>query len=750
MHSLLPKRSDYSLAHPIYSLRRLCIIVSSMLILSACASSPSNQARPEVESRDIVSADKKPGACVGRGCADRGDTAQAHPEQNLALERARYFENQANLRNDLLAQIDARLNAAEYYIQAEQSDQAIALVQQLQSTVSLSGLTPTQRDRIDIIYAYHAYSNGDYRGTLQILDRLLPQQPTVEYVDPRTLPEYQERLERQAQELAQAGDQVSLGNGSEAENEVWERQVIEQPRVLEPVSLSPQQVDALLLSSFCYQALGQYDKQIDALIKREQGVTGTAQAQSIRYTWQVINALPALTREQIISLSPINSIKPRLEQSLASQTGAAISSVKPFTNLPNTLASQTSTERQEVEWTPDSIQQIAVLLPLSSKFKKAATAVLDGIQYEHEAQSGPYSPELLIYDIGENAFATPQYYQAAVNQGAQFVIGPLGKDFADQLITARQQFAMRNTPALVLGGSVPLDPYSTRMEFSPEREGQMIARKAFADGHLSAALITANDAKSQRIKSAFVNEWLSLGGRISAQTDYSPAQFDHTVELKLLFRAGASETRARRLADVLGYKPEHANYQRADIDFVLMTADAMSGRLLRPQINFFSGEKIPVYAGLDVYTGLADQINDMDLEGTRFPVMPWVLRSEQVSQYGGVLNQLFALGADAYRMASQYQRSSGRFKLRPDQIVEGYTGLLKLQADGNIESEPLWAAFDEGLARVRDNKGVDLTPIEPASEEIESSDPAMPSNIAPEDRSSQPQADSNLRLQRSL
>lgn len=721
MHLLLPKLSLLS-AKNILHCSRFILIACGALALSACASGGGQYNPASVESRDLIDGGAGGNGCIGRQCPDQGDVATSLPRENIALERARYFEAEAERRSNSNAQIDATLNAAEYYVQVEKSSQAVGLLSDLRQSTSLAGLTDVQRDRIDVVYAYHAYSNRDYRRALSILDRLRPIEQTVEFVDPRTLPEFQERLEQQEQlrleqqEQAAQSQEYSYQESRDPANAypgpaAQERMVIEQPRLSESLPLSSQQVDALLLSSFCYREMGQYDQQINALILRERGLSGEARAQSTRYTWQVINALTEFDREQIIEQSGLSSIKPRLEQSLMGRTGVQIDRVKQFTSLPRDLNNPEITQRQPIEWTSNSIGQIAVLLPLSSKFNKAATALLDGIKFEHELQRGAYSPELLVYDIGENAYQTAQYYQAAVNQGAEFIIGPLGKDFADQLLLARSQYNLRSTPALLLGGSAALGGDTFRFEFSPERQGIMAARKAYADGHLSAGLIVANDPKSARIKQAFEQEWLNLGGRITAQTQYSAAQFDHTVELQLLFRVGASENRAKQLETTLGYKPKHAAYQRADIDFIFMISDAQTGRLLRPQINYFSASRIPVYAGLDVYTGVADAINDMDLEETNFPVMPWILRSEQVSQYAGQFNQLFALGADAYRVASQYDKYTQHLNLSSNQVIEGYTGLLRLHSNGNIESEPLWARFNEGLAQVDDSRGFDLTPI---------------------------------------
>ncbi len=568
MHLISPKRVTNTLMKTPRIPRLSATLSFVALTLAACAT-PYQPA--DVESRDL----SRPGSnlpnldngCQNLECANPGDIANRLPQQDAALGRAEYFEAEAARRNNVQAQVDATLSAAEYYVQADQAQRAVDLIRDLNMRASTASLSEVQRDRVDVIYAYYAYSNRDYAQALNILQRLMPPAPSVEYVDPRTLPEYQERAERQQlpseinTDDRWANAPSTMGDAGDQQ----ERQVIEQPRLVATPDLSPQQIDALLLSSFCYRELGQFDKQIDLLMQRESGLRGEARAQSTRYTWQVINALPPLSREQIIAQSSLARIKPRLEQSLSNRSPAVATAAKQFTSHPNDLNSQQGTfstaQRQEVNWSSNSVRQIAVLLPLSSKFNKAATALLDGIKHEHELQRGSYSPELLVYDIGDDPYQTPQYYQAAVNQGAKFIIGPLGKDYADQLLLARSQYAMRNTPALLLGGSSALDSGTYRLEFSPEREGVMVARKAFADGHLSAAVVAANDAKSARIKQAFAQEWLSLGGRISAQSEFSPAQFDHTVELKLLFKVGASENRAKRLGEVLGYQPEHAVYQ---------------------------------------------------------------------------------------------------------------------------------------------------------------------------------------------
>ena len=699
MHSLLPIRRSQCASR----LNALAGVLILSVVLAACTTNVSYE-HPTVESRDVGEGYPTDNQCYGAGCPDQGDTVGGLPPRDLDLERARYFENQAQSRSNEAAQIEATLNAAEYYVQADQADKSVQLLSDLQRQgVSTFSFSDVQRDRADIIYAYYDYANNNCDAALNRLARFSPQERTVEYVDPRTLPEYQARQERLSTlPIDQTGNETNSFNPDE-------REILEQPILSDVEPLTSQQVDALLLSSFCYQQLQMYDAQINALIQREQGLRGQAQAQSTRYTWQVINALPIFTREQLLQSSNYAAIKPRLEQSLAGTTSSQVTEVNQFTNLPDFR--ETQAQRVEPKWTNQSVKQIAVLLPLSSKFNKAATAVLDGIKYEHAANLSGYAPELLIYDIGDSVFQTSQYYRAAINQGADFVIGPLGKEFADQLLQENNQFNLVRTPTLLLGGQLPLAANLARFTLSPEAEGVAIARKAFRDGLLSAAIMASSSVNSQRMTAAFEQEWLRLGGRISARSRFSPTQFDHSVELKLMFNIGASEYRAKQLADVLGFSPEHNAYQRDDIDFVFMVASASEGRILRPQINFFSGGKLPVYSGSEVYTGVPDAINDMDLEQTLFPVMPWVLISADSSEYAGQLNQLFALGADSYSLASQYSPRESRWQLDTDSVLKGKTGWLTLPASRDVYSEPLWASFAEGLPSVDNNQGFDLTPI---------------------------------------
>ena len=251
---------------------------------------------------------------------------------------------------------------------------------------------------------------------------------------------------------------------------------------------------------------------------------------------------------------------------------------------------------------------------------------------------------------------------------------------------------------MLLGGDVDLrNQYNrtfTRLTISPEADGVEVAEYAQSQGHVTAAILEPNTETGRRTRQAFAQQWLQQGGNISKVISYSPSQYDHSVELKQLFDINQSQSRYTKISNVLGFKPEFSAYRRADVDFIFMIADNDAGRILHPQINFFSGKTVPVYSTSAIFNGIQDDVNNLDLEDTKFPVMPWILQSVNIAPYAGQLNMLFALGSDAYQIAANYHRMQNDSRV----AIEGSMGLLNIQETGDITFKPVWAQFKNGVA----------------------------------------------------
>jgi len=286
----------------------------------------------------------------------------------------------------------------------------------------------------------------------------------------------------------------------------------------------------------------------------------------------------------------------------------------------------------------------------------------------------------------------------------------LGKEYANALNAALVNQAQ---PLILLGGDQRLSPGINRLTLSPERDAYTVADKAFAEGYVTAAVLSTDNKIGQRTANAFKQYWLAKGGKLSRSITYSPTQFDHTTELKQLFDINQSEYRFRQISKTLAYKPKYASYRRSDIDFVFLIADNNTGRIVRPQITFFGGSDVPVLASPSIYNGIQDETNNMDLNNTSFPVLPWILISQEVAPYAGQLNMLFALGADAYSLAANLRA------LRADSSlsIEGNMGLLSVKSSGEVIGQPIWADFKQGLAQTQAQLNYLLAPEPDNSEQ---------------------------------
>ena len=644
-----------------------------MVLLGSCASAPQRPSA-HVEDRSVQR------EAANEVNSEQKDKSTPYVERRYHVERAEHFEKLAHRNNTTTAEghvgpeensysIDAALSSAEFYLQANE------LIRAQQAIVSLQPqlLSAVQNDRFEIINAWIEYSRLEYRIALNRLSRVLAQ------------PHFINRLSNQ------------------------------------------QAVDAWLLSSFCHQALNDFDQAVGALIQREAILVGKARAETSRYIWQVINGLAAEQRQTIIETTANPIVRNRFEQSLHGQVGRHALMPNAFDQWRH-QSSNIANNILEGKWSARAPKSIAVLLPVTSRFNKAAQAVSDGIQYQHSLNTSIYKPRVDVYDIGDDPRQVGQYYDAALQNGAELVIGPLGKEYANFLNNhnlSRYQnggYPKSNLspglsrPLILLGGDQPLRRGIHRLTMSPERDARMVAERAFASGYINAALLVPLTTNGQRSADAFTRYWLANGGKLSKAIGYSPKQFDHSTELKQLFDINQSEYRHNRISQTLGYKPKYASYRRSDIDFVFMIADNDSGRIVRPQINFFGGSNIPVLASSTVYNGIVDPTNNIDLDRTSFPLMPWVLIAQDVAPYAGQLNMLFAMGADAYRLAANLPELRGD----PGLSMQGHTGMLSIQPSGEIIGQPIWARFVQGVAQTQ----TELEYLTPPASETDSNSPA--------------------------
>lgn len=487
-------------------------------------------------------------------------------------------------------------------------------------------------------------------------------------------------------------------------------------------------VDPSLLADI-YSARAQAELALDNpigaarnLIAREGLIVGAdLVADNQLQIWKILNATPRarLATERQLTGDPLLSGWIDLALAAVDNAGNAAQldqALKQWRALNPKHPASESVIALIVKPTPEligRIDRIALLLPLTSTYTVAAQAVRDGFMAMDTANTNADKPVVRIYDTGADPAQAADAYQLAVRDGAQVVVGPLGRESVDSVIRR----GVITVPTLLLSHTDDEAATNLRQLFQfglpPEQEARQAAERAYLDGHRQAAVLYPQNAWGERMMNAFVASWQRFGGLVVASQPYREEDADHSEAIKQMLNINQSFARKQRLEQLLRtripFESQHARPRR-DVDFIFLVADAKRGRLIKPQLNFFQAARIPVYATSHIFTGKSDPLHDADLDGVLFGDMPWMLinngKLQQLRQslQGGWphafsdLDRLYALGMDSYAILPHLNRISVESGTR----FNGVTSGLSLDRSGRLQRSLTWARFVRGVPKLLD------------------------------------------------
>ena len=346
--------------------------------------------------------------------------------------------------------------------------------------------------------------------------------------------------------------------------------------------------------------------------------------------------------------------------------------------------------------------RIALLLPVSGPFGAAGQSVRDGFLSAYYQRPVGRRPVVRLYDTGAGQ-AIPEIIARATRAGANFIVGPLTRS---AVLTAAGDPGAR-PPILALnflpaGDRAP--SHFFQFALSPTAEARMVARRVLADGHREGVAIVPEGQWGTRVLNAFTQQLRAGGGRVlaSARIDLSQADFSDAIERVLLINQ--SRDRLRRLEALLGMRLAFTLRRRGDIQFIFAPAPPPIERLLMPQLRYYYAGGIPTYSTSDAFE--PDPAGNEDLDGLRFPDMPWMVggplaRAVRVAAAqawpagGPARGRLFAFGFDAYRLAVALLEARKPAALE----LDGLSGRLRLGPDGRIHRRLEWAQLENGELR---------------------------------------------------
>ncbi len=378
----------------------------------------------------------------------------------------------------------------------------------------------------------------------------------------------------------------------------------------------------------------------------------------------------------------------------------------------------------------DYPRQIALLLPLSGRYEALGSAIQNGFLGAYFATAGALDDRqtLKIYDVNAEGGASAAY-QAAVQDGAEFVVGPLQKSDVNELAND----ILVPVPVLTLNyleEDALAPPGLYQFALAPEDEAASAARRALEEGHERAVAIIPNNAWGRRVLQAFATEFEGLGGTLLDYRSYTPNKQDFSPDIESLMGLTGSVNRYRRLrANIGNFSLQFDPRRRQDADFIFLAADANHGRLLKSQLKFHYSGDLPTFATSSVNS--LDGRSNSDMNGIMFADVPWLIDPQPWIQFlppsfehhwpeERNLARLHAMGYDAYNLiGSLYAHRGG-----PMEEIDGATGKLFLDQYGRVHRKLAWAQFQRGEAVALPDTEIPGGPIQDISEDGEAQDPS--------------------------
>ena len=340
-------------------------------------------------------------------------------------------------------------------------------------------------------------------------------------------------------------------------------------------------------------------------------------------------------------------------------------------------------------------REIAVLLPLSGRYAGIARSIQQGMIAASYADENGHT--LSFYDTGDKGQRMADAYFSALENGADFIIGPLSRSAVRQL----SAMPAPTVPLLALNDSHEdgLSPGFYRFPLSAEDEAGAAAQRMRAEGHARAVVIAPRSRWGQRVAAAFARRLARESGQVLGSASYDEQDVDHSALLRQTLGLDASRQRARRLQSLIGQKIESVERIDPRIEVIFLAASPRQARMIRPQLKFLHAGHVPIYATSQVYSGVPNPGLDKDLNGIRFTDAPIVVRPEKAREETGL--DITALGPAARYFAFGYDalRLTGRLAWMDAfnaGVLRGLSGELFLR-DGRVYRRLDWAWFRHGV-----------------------------------------------------
>ena len=349
---------------------------------------------------------------------------------------------------------------------------------------------------------------------------------------------------------------------------------------------------------------------------------------------------------------------------------------------------------------------IAVFLPLHGPFQAISEAIKSGFLSAYYADNRQeHKPTIRFYDTSKKDLDFMALYKKAVQDGANYIVGPLNKSIINQLTQTNEPDNKLEVPVLTLNYAEDASSSADNLyQFGllPEDEARQVAELAIRQNKNKAAILAPDSPWGRRLEKAFQEHYTRLGGTVLSSQFFNDKNDDYGQAIKQLLNLQHSNNRHKDMERLLGTELKYMPYRRQDIDMIFLAATSRSARGIMPAFKFHHAGDIPVYSTSHVYTGNKNKSADNDLNGITFCDLPWTLMAD--SQLNKTFSKnwpeqknytrLFALGIDSYHILYNLNLLSKYEYAR----FSGQTGNIHMDENRRLHRDLLWAKFKRGAA----------------------------------------------------
>lgn len=383
---------------------------------------------------------------------------------------------------------------------------------------------------------------------------------------------------------------------------------------------------------------------------------------NLQASWQGLNKMPRGALLEMRGESPNSTVQGWIDLALAlNHTEPSAPAIEQWRSaygahpagklLPQIVATAPADAPLPVAIPKQNKTTIALLLPLEiPAFSNASYAVKAGLLAAIEAAQAPV--EIKIYPTQGDRSSTTLLYQRAIEDGAQYVIGPLTRGE----VSALESTDMIRVPTVALNTLESLTIPTGKLALfglPVEEEARQLALLARRIGMQSASMVVADTPLAQRMAETFASEWEAQDGKIVQQIAFSAT-------------STLSELRTKMFEN--------------PSDMIFLAANADQARLVRP----FLDPATPTFGLSHLYDGDPSNPLNKALTAVHFVDMPWLINPEHpdYAPYAeaaaalppGEAQRWFAVGVDSWRILTALTDSNST-----SQQWQGLTGNILLQ-----------------------------------------------------------------------